>query len=320
MMVLVIFRISCEVGYNACFIISEVETKPLLSGNRKMSLSRQSIRNSTYLKDSSGIEVLHVDEPHALIMAAGYLKFTLAKGRSEGIYFRGQRKIYEGLTPTLYREVSSLKVQHTRHGALNEMVKGFANTAKIFNAFGSYAHEALLQHYGINTTWVDLVDNVWVALWFSCHQAMSAGKNGEFVHFERRLPTGGSEYAYLLLVAVDITQRSREKPGYFHGNQTELVDLRMAAPSVFLRPHAQHGLLFRKKADSCTGRDLDYSSQIRGIIRVDLAKALDWLGSGKMVNTHSLFPPPFYDNGYQILLNCGVEGEKSVGKISHIGA
>lgn len=284
-----------------------------------MSLSKQTIKNSTYLKDPSGIDVLHVDEPHALIMATGYLKYTLAKNKSEGIYFRGQRKVYDGLYPTLYRNTPSIKVQSAKHAALSSLIQRFIGSGKIFETFGDYAHEALLQHYGINTTWMDLVDNVWVALWFACHQAMSIGKNGEFVHFEKRLPSGSNEYAYLLLIGVDINQRSREKPGYFHGIKTELIDLRMAAPSIFLRPHAQHGLLFRRKGDSA-GRALDYSSQIRGVIRVDLAKALDWLGNGKMVNTHSLFPPPFYDNGYQILLTCGVNGDRTTGTISHIGA
>lgn len=284
-----------------------------------MSLSKQSIKNSSYLPDVSGTDVLHVDEPHALTMAAGYLKYTLAKDSSEGIYFRGQRKIYDGLFPTLYRDTPSIKVQNAKHAALSKLLQKFVDSGKIFNSFGDYAHEALLQHYGINTTWMDLVDNVWVALWFACHKAMSVGKNGEYVHFERRIPSSSNEYAYLILVGVDVDYRAKEKPGYFHGPNTELVDLRMAAPSVFLRPHAQHGLLFRRKGDA-TGRGLDYSTQIRGVIRVDLAKALDWLGNGKMVNTHSLFPPPFYDNGYQILLTCGVHGDRSTGTISHIGA
>ena len=284
-----------------------------------MSLSKQSIKNSTFLQDVSGADVLHVDEPHALTMAAGYLKYTLAKNNSEGIYFRGQRKLYEGLFPTLYRDTPSIKAQNAKHAALSQLLRRFVNSGKIFDSFGDYAHEALLQHYGINTTWMDLVDNVWVALWFACHKAMSIGKNGEYVHFEKRTASSCDEYAYLLLIGVDISYRSRDKPGYFHGDNTELVDLRMAAPSVFLRPHAQHGLLFRRKGEA-TGRALDYSSQIRGVIRVDLVKALDWLGSGKMINTHSLFPPPFYDNGYQILLTCGVHGERATGTISHIGA
>jgi len=284
-----------------------------------MPLSKTRIKSSTWIKDDSGIDVLHADEPHALVMAAGYLKFKLAKTSSEGIYFRGQRKLYGTLGPTLYRGVSTDGLQNKKHAALSSLITAFKNTGAIFSSFGDYAHEPLLQHYGISTSWIDLVDNVWIALWFACNRAMSIGKLNEFLHFEKRLPSEAEKYAYILLIAADISSRSKAKPGYFYGDNTELVDLRMAAPSVFLRPHAQHGLLFRKRG-SKGGRPLDYADQIRGVIRVDLSKALDWLGTGKMTNTHSLFPPPYYDNGYQILLTCGVQGNSSTGTIFHIGA
>jgi hypothetical protein len=149
---------------------------------------------------------------------------------------------------------------------------------------------------------------------------MSAGKNNEYLHFERRIPSSTDLYAYVLLVATDITSRNKDKPGYYFGPNTELVDLRMAAPSVFLRPHSQHGLLFRQKGTPGNGRPLDYSGQIRGVVRVDLSKALDWIGDGKMVGIHSLFPPPYYDSGYQILLSCPIDTKLGIGCIAHVGA
>lgn len=221
--------------------------------------------------------------------------------------------------PTLYRGLTAQKAQEKRHTALANLIANFKKSGTIFGSFGEYAHEPLLQHYGISTSWIDLVDNVWVALWFACNRAMCIGKFSEFMHFEKRLPSDSEKFAYILLVGTDIEKRSRFKPGYFFGDATELVDLRMAAPSVFLRPHAQHGLLFRKKGD-VGGRPLDYSDQVRGTIRVDLAKAIDWLGAGKMVNTHSLFPPPYYDNGYQILLTSSIPGNLATGAIAHVGA
>lgn len=284
-----------------------------------MPLSKVTIKGATWTKDLSGQNVLHVEEPHALVMAAGYLKFKLARSHNEGIYFRGQRKLYGSLVPTLYRGLIAKKAQDNKHAALTNLIKQFGKSGSIFGSFGDYAHEPLLQHYGISTSWIDLVDNVWVALWFACHRARSIGKASEFMHFERRIPSADEKFAYILLIGADISSRTRRKPGYYFGQNTELVDLRVAAPSVFLRPHAQHGLLFRKKGDE-GGRPLDYSDQVRGILRLDLAKAVDWLGTGKMVNTHSLFPPPYYDNVYQILLTCGVTGDVVTGTISHVGA
>lgn len=283
-----------------------------------MMLGKITLKDAEFLRDNSGDDVLHVEEPHALVMAAGYLKFKLAQSAREGVYFRGQRKLYGSLAPSLYRGLKTSKTQGKRHHVLSRVISRFRETERIFSSFGDYAHEALLQHYGFNTSWIDLVDNVWVALWFACFTAKCADSAGRYVHYEQRRPSDCEKHAYLLLVAADITPPSRHRPGCFYGANTELVDLRMAAPSIFLRPHAQHGLLFRKKGVD-GGRSFDYSDQIRGIIRVDLQKALDWLGSGRMLNANSLFPPPFYDNGYRILLNSGIGGDEAVGVISHVG-
>jgi hypothetical protein len=81
-----------------------------------------------------------------------------------------------------------------------------------------------------------------------------------------------------------------------------MIDLRVAAPSTFLRPHAQTGLLVRQngKIGAVTR---DYKDMVAGIVRVSLDDALSWLGDGKLLSTHVLFPPPVYDFGYRDLLN-----------------
>ncbi len=283
-----------------------------------MPLNKITIRNTKWVKDSTGIDVLEINDSHALISAIGYLKFNLAKDSSQGIYFRGQNKLYNSLIPTLFRGIQLQATKAKRTASLNKLKKQFTIEGPIFNSFGNYAHEPLLQHYGISTTWIDLVDNIWVALWFACHEARSSGKNNEYLHFEKRLPTE-NEYAYILLVGADINFRDRTKPGYFEGKDTELIDLRMAAPGIFLRPHSQHGLLFRPKGKS-NERPSDYSENIKGILRVKLTNALNWLGNSKALSTHSIFPPPYYDNGYNILLNIKTSPEKFLGTISHVGA
>ncbi|WP_420914265.1 FRG domain-containing protein [Comamonas aquatica] len=45
-----------------------------------------------------------------------------------------------------------------------------------------------MQHYGLNTTWIDIVDNIWVALWFACHEARCT-KDGKFIHYQREYLT-----------------------------------------------------------------------------------------------------------------------------------
>jgi hypothetical protein len=288
---------------------------------RPVSLGKIRIRDAEYLKDDASSEmVFHVNDPHALIQAAGYLKYVIAKSQGEGIYFRGETKVHSSLSPTLFRVIKTNRTTTKYQALLNALIKHIRSQENIFAQFSSLAHEPLLQHYGVRTSWIDLVDNVWVALWFACHKAHGSGKFGEFLHFERRSAYGADDaFAYILLIGADLRSSRSTEHGVVLGNTTELVDLRIAAPSIFLRPHAQHGLLFRCRGDH-TARPTDYSSQIRGIIRISLQNALAWLGDGRMLGVHALFPPPFYDHGYSILLAAGVQGSKPLGVIAHVGA
>ncbi|MEH2586733.1 FRG domain-containing protein [Bradyrhizobium sp. AZCC 1721] len=280
-------------------------------------LGNISIRNAEIAKDPHGQEVLHVRDPHALIQAAGYLKFTRGK-KNEAIYFRGQSETYSTLTPSLFRGIGpNQSAQSKRVMEQNRFIAEIVGKADIFSRFPQFAHEPLLQHYGLSTTWIDLVDNIWVALWFASHEAHVSGKQSQYLHFEKRMPATDHEFAYILLVAADSSQAG--PPGLFKGTETELVDLRVACPSIFLRPHAQHGVLFRRRGKGNL-RPTDYSDQIRGVIRMRLSDALSWLGEAKTLGIHTLFPPPYYDQGYKILLDGRFENSRKVGSILIVGA
>ena len=281
-------------------------------------LNKISIPNTDHVKDPHGQDVLHVRDPHALVQASGYLKFIRA-AEGESIYFRGQVQTYPTLAPTLFRGIGSGQAAQSRRVCdRNLFIREVVSKSDIFSKFREFAHEPLLQHYGLSTTWIDLVDNIWVALWFSCHKAHVSGKNARYLHFEKRIPQGGSdEYAYILLIAADSNPAGI--PGLWKGSNTELVDLRVACPSIFLRPHAQHGVLFRRRGVDRT-RPIDYSSQIRGLVRMALPDALSWLGEAKTLGVHTLFPPPYYDKGYKILLDAGHRTYGEVGSIFTVGA
>lgn len=280
------------------------------------SFSRISIRGAKYVTDSIGIDVLHVENPHALSQALGYLKFTAEP--HERIYLRGQESLYPTLSPSLYRGISNVHAQGKRHMRFKKAIDNFRSNCQILETFPHYAHEPLLQHYGIKTTWIDIVDNVWVGLWFSIYKAFSVGRNSEFLHFDIRKPTTDAQFGYLLLLVASEDRSRGTLKGMMLGRETEVIDLRIAAPSIFLRPHAQHGLLLRARGTEI-GRITDYSTAIRGIIRYNLTDAIEWLGSGNMVGVRGLFPPPYFDSGYQLLLSAP-HSDFPVGNIHHIGA
>lgn len=288
-------------------------------------LLTRTIRNSTAVTDvASGARVFHVSDPHALVQAAGYLKYIHGL-EGKHVFYRGQAGYYNALQPSMVRGYKTANAQNKRTAALARAIKLARAKAPILGNLPEPVIEPLLQHYGLRTSWIDLVDNIWIALWFACHRAHAAGEGGKYLHFERRtsrLENEDRRYAYLLLVAVDAVSGPTRIAGLWKGADTELVDLRIAAPSTFLRPHAQHGVLFRLNGVPGS-RPLDYQSSVVGSIRVSLDDALDWLGEGKLVNVHALFPPPHYDAGYDILLKEWSElfGPASlIGLIHHIGA
>ena len=230
---------------------------------------------------------------------------------------RGQGKLYDSLSPTLYRGITP-KTQSKRHERLSRVIHEFYSSCDLFKKVPDYAREPLLQHYGIQTTWLDIVDNVWVALWFAVHRALTSGAENQYMHFDVRNPLIGDEFAYLLLIKTEDSRVEQVKKGISKGKLSETVDLRIAAPSIFLRPHAQHGLLFRARGTD-GGRLTDYSSAIAGVLRFSLEDGKRWLGFGAMHDVRGLFPPPYFDHGYRILLGV-TQAERAVGVITHVGA
>ncbi|MDR6221303.1 FRG domain-containing protein [Deinococcus soli (ex Cha et al. 2016)] len=289
-------------------------------------LSKLEIRNSGLVEcPTTALKVYHVNDQHALVQAAGYVKYLVAQSNNQNVYYRGQAQIYNQLLPSLYRGVKGIAGMTSKTEILNKVVANLKESQGIFTKMPDLVIEPLLQHYGIQTTWLDLVDNIWIALWFACHKSVSAGKDGKYLNFEKRVArreADGDKYVYIYLISTDLSKAKAIHPGVWKGKKTELVDLRLAAPSIFLRPHAQHGLLFRNLGIP-GGRSADYSSSIAGILRIHLLDALDWLGDGRLLDTHSLFPPAAYDNGYRILLESPsafkLDTKVSIGTINYVG-
>jgi hypothetical protein len=268
---------------------------------------------------NSGLEVFDVQNSHALIQAAGYLKYNLAKNLNKGVFFRGQPKLYNTLSPTLYRDI---RTSHAL-GVRRKLLSAFLETPDTdLPAVAPEYCEALLQHYGIRTTWLDVVDNIWIALWFACNNALTIGWPEGHLHFEKRIANNYSadEFAYILLISsAFFTPISKASPGYYQDKNSETIDLRVAVPSQFVRPHAQHGLLVRQ-LNSRNRPVNNFLPMHVGTIRVRLSSALDWLGAGATLTCHSLFPPAYYDVGYRELLERIRPTDKRLGSIYRIQA
>lgn len=300
--------------------------------------------------EDNGIEVTHIQNPFVLSQAIGYAKYK-AGLINKHVVFRGQRTLYNGrLIPSLYRKAENSRQIEAWGSKLNIFKKNvYADLhANEKEKMHIDACEPMLQHYGINTRWIDLVDNLWIALWFASYKPYVGdrvkkhqnqyvkwvARNDDFLyrdpedayetdkidvaasHFEN----GGSKmdilgcdtndtenpkYAYLLLLEAG-TKSIPDKPGFWidEDKQSELIDLRIACPSLFLRPHNQHALLLRRYVQSANDlATYEYFNQyVTGVIRICVQDALTWLGDGLLTKPEFLFPSPFSDFMYRHLL------------------
>jgi hypothetical protein len=271
--------------------------------------------------------VVHVDTLAAFIQVVGHATFNRAS-RSRRLY-RGQTRLHwaSGLptfVPSAYRGVESVSGREQALSRIRRYVEDLTGGAEcdcpgpnprcwsarwpcttvydsssrgrsaLVSGTPRAAVEPLLQQYGLGTTWLDLVDNAWVALWFACHEQHSKG------HFAHHVKRSATDNAFAFVAVFDVGEQAATRFGGVSTSAdsgTRLVDLRQSAPSVYLRPHAQHGLMV-----SSTTQSPDLARLLVGIIRISLRDALDWLGESQFLSPHGFFPPSSVDEGYRRLL------------------
>ncbi len=261
------------------------------------------------------VAVYDVTSIYGLNQLIGHTKFN-NKEYGEVLY-RGETKLHSGLVPSLFRGCKGT----TRWDQVSPLVNKILKSDEIKNAMNAggdhklarHKAEGMLQHYGIQTRFIDLVDNHWVALWMGLNKCCETKKIQHYYHYERRriplveLVTGKpikdeDLYQYILMLALP---KSVNPPidGIELTDEFVKIDLRQALPSVFLRPHSQHGLVARKKVNpSKYAKDYDMATQVIGILRIRIDFADQWLGNGQLLSQDNLFPNAMNDYGYDLLL------------------
>lgn len=257
------------------------------------------------------MQILDVETPQAFLKVMGYLKYYY-KGP---VLFRGQSSAYPTMVPSLFRDVHSKTKMVSSRGAVSTRHTAVARWLRSYNPFvrgvPDEAREPLIQHYGLNTRWIDIVDNPWIALWFACHSMLvRTGDKYDYWTFEKRhlvvegygISTGPQfTFVYVLNGGKEVSIADID--GYWEtARGARLIDLRRCVPSVYLRPHAQTGWLLTRKTIQ-EPDDVDFGDFVVGVLRIRLEDALTWLGDGSLLSTKALFPSSHYDSGYAILLD-----------------
>lgn len=289
-----------------------------------------------HFKCGNDVPVYEIFSMHELNQIIGYAKFLNQDYGS--VFYRGQCELYDSLMPSLYRNFPKLSSAIEKIGRQNNLVY---EDVKLFKELklgkddpkdAKCKIEGILQHYGAPTRFLDLVDNHWISLWMGLYRYITKKKKCLYCYYEKRsiseinhiiklfenvdvknrrlkkdknaefLSVVNNAYQYVLLVALPFF--STCKTGILHQDNLTLVDLRVALPSIFLRPHAQHALVVKK--DDMPGKNVDFydmAEHVVGVLKIRIDYVDEWMGNGLLLTQDNLFPSPIYDEGYDVLLS-----------------
>ena len=167
-------------------------------------------------------------------MLAAFFAFCSGQSTNTRIYLRGCTKNYAPTYPSLFREIQS-------DGGLDEKERRWSAYKCVLDSLRKLKGKrwrrkdvgAVLQHYGFKTPWLDVVRNLYTAIWFATHDLSDCGR-----HFVAKRTK--SDFCWISFY--------RRKFGT--ENKCLLVkDISAHHSSTHLRPHTQHGVSLAMQAD-----------------------------------------------------------------------
>lgn len=247
-------------------------------------------------RSEHGREYISIDNPAVLIRFVGYVKRQYARKVGGQVYFRGQTEDNGRMIPSLFRGVDRTRIArvYDAHCKLMcELRKVYPQRRLRTRQLG-----ALLQHYGLRTPWLDLVDNLYTALWFASRSAIR--KPGSPVSFELL-----DEPGWLFLVGTR---------GDGHSVELQVADFRVTHSSLTLRPHAQHGIAITRHSDTFwDGENCCLNEYVLAAVKISPQLASQFLGTDS--NHSLLFPSCAADHTFRLFSSARMR--RALGSISN---
>lgn len=231
------------------------------------------------LHQDNGETWLDITEPAMLANFFAFCK-TSGRGRGRPVFLRGQHRRHPAMVPSLFRPGSSLASATQRWAAyrtflqqLPALVQGTRFTRRNFGA--------VLQHYGFNTPWLDVVDDLHAAIWFALHVCEKDGS--QCWYQPSRDPHG-----WIVVIAVPPNGR--------------LQNLREEQSSRNTRCNVQQGYSLAMQYDDVDmpSADQDFMGRIEGRVRIPNDER--WILQGFRASHTYFFPPPEQDDTFKQLL------------------
>ncbi|MBI3664342.1 MAG: FRG domain-containing protein [Acidobacteria bacterium] len=215
---------------------------------------------------------LEVDHPAGVARLIGEAKKQVDPGR---VFLRGQVEQHHAMLPGLFR---ANKVDpNTLKEAERELADRIRHSIPV-KRFESGDLPALLQHYGFRTSWLDAVDNFFVAAWFGANELLTTADC--FIE----ITPSSKQHGWLFLIATRAGSR-----------QLRHVDLRIEHHALSSRPHIQHGI-------SLTGfdsKEYDLRDFVVGTVRFPISR---YTTTGALFESSFLFPGTDDDHTLRLLV------------------
>ncbi len=257
--------------------------------NAKMNLMKKFMNDRKHLKSFQSITYhdhetrpyIYIDRPEVLAGFAGYLKYQcLMYGFGPKVFCRGQINDYPSI-PSLFRDDKHSQLTNdrirVRWNAYKDLV---SKTPSLYKAsrFKDEDIDPIFQHYGLKTPWLDLVDNVFIALWFATKK-YDTDKMGM-----ARYTTSRQKYGRIYFYAIN--------------KETKYYDLRERHSSLTLRLHVQHGIsMTRNTAEwNILNRNLD--DYLIATVNSQIIKI------GGLMATY--FPPSFFFHPMILIIHINI--------------
>ncbi|HET8670913.1 MAG TPA: FRG domain-containing protein, partial [Candidatus Saccharimonadales bacterium] len=228
-----------------------------------------------------GRPYIEINDPAVLMRFTGYVKRHYHSHFGGHVFMRGQPADYGTMIPSLFRGVFDDRLEglvEAYRAFITRIQTEFRNERFQTNQLG-----ALLQHYGFKTPWLDLVDNLYVALWFAGRRAVDEGGKVRLV--------STNEDGWLFLVGTG----GKTMPRLTYS------DLRVTHSSLTLRPHAQHGISATRPARTkWSPSNKCFNESVVAVVKVPAEFTQGF--TGPLSDQEFLFPDPAADDTYRILL------------------
>jgi len=234
--------------------------------DRKHLINKYDQWNEVKIIKEKGQNILLIPNLALLAGYFGYLKYKLAR-KDIRVYCRGEQSFHKTTKPKLFRDnnIDDTEINN-RKSLIDEICSELPSWYRA-SRFKKEDVGPLLQHYGISTYWLDLVDNIFTAVWFALFN-----NEGEFGY-------------------VKFFVNKNE-------DNDELIirDLRENHSSLSLRLHCQHGISARRNSGNFSSRTIDLSDFMVAMVRIPVSSKKDL----KISKTY-MFPNADLDNTLKYL-------------------